>query len=166
EITTPEELKYTASLNQWHRDPLRFTELYAFVPALRRVLRLSPAAVCAPIAGTDVTNDDSCTNVNNCQQIPLLQATLLGEKKILVMTNVRRAALVASQTTGLGDPSYWYSKPDEIRSLGGWLWPRPSAGSRELRDVYVVAMRRLPALRKGYCYGSRVFYIDKENWQT
>jgi len=166
EITTPEELKYTASLNQWHLDPLKFTDLYAFVPALRRVLRLSPAAVCSPIAGTDVTNDDDCSNGSNCQQLPLFAATLLGEKKVLAIANLKLESLIASFTTALGDPKYWYTNPDEIKPLGGWLMPRPSAASWELRDVYVVAVRRLPSLRKGYCYGTRVFYIDKENWHS
>src|SRR5262249_39629626 len=29
---------------------------------------------------------------------------------------------------------------------------------------YVVSMKRLPQFAKGYCYGDRVLYIDKENY--
>ena len=73
EVVLPEEAKYSGVLDEWHRDPVKFTDLYAYVPALRRVLRLSPAAVCAPVVGSDVLNDDNCTNIGNCQQVPLVR---------------------------------------------------------------------------------------------
>jgi len=167
ELTAPEELRYSTSLELWSIDQSQFPALYAFVPALRRVLRLSAAAVCSPIAGTDVTYDDGCTNQSNCQQIPLFDAKYLGEKKILQLVNMNPAA-AAPGANGIQafDSKYFYNSPAEFAAAGQWPFPKPSAGSWELRDVYVVALRRLPSLRRGYCYGTRMFYIDKEDWRT
>jgi hypothetical protein len=41
-------------------------------------------------------------------------------------------------------------------------FPKPSWGQWELRDVYVDDVRRIPQERAGYCYGSRIMYVDKE----
>ena len=35
-------------------------------------------------------------------------------------------------------------------------WPRPALGKWEMREVYVIEMRRLPAYASGYCYSRRV----------
>jgi hypothetical protein len=164
EVDLPEEARYTAALDEWHSDPAKFTDLYAYVPALRRVLRLSPAAVCAPVAGTDDLNDDNCANVANCQQIPLFDSELLGEKKILALVHANPAATERADNH-LPPIEYFFSAPQDI-AAAGFALTRPNAGLWELRDVYVLAMRRIPSLRQGYCYGTRVFYIDKETWHT
>jgi len=54
--------------------------------------------------------------------------------------------------------------PGEYDSLLGW--PKPSWGEREVRDTDVIDVRRVAALNPGYCYGSRVMYIDKQYYQT
>jgi hypothetical protein len=164
EVVLPEEARYSAALDEWHSDPVKFTDLYAYVPALRRVLRLSPAAVCAPVAGTDDLNDDNCTNVANCQQVPLFETKLVGEKKVLALVHLSQGATKENSDHTLPQ-EYFYSSDAEIGATGFAL-PKPAAGSWELRDVYVVALRRLPSLRQGYCYGTRLFYIDKETWHT
>jgi hypothetical protein len=45
-------------------------------------------------------------------------------------------------------------------------WPKPSWGDWETRDVYVIDVRRIPTMTPGYCYGSRVMYVDKQYYQT
>ena len=37
-------------------------------------------------------------------------------------------------------------------------------GKWEVRDTYVLSMKRLPQFAKGYCYSDRVIYVDKENY--
>jgi hypothetical protein len=37
-------------------------------------------------------------------------------------------------------------------------------GQWELRDTYVISLKRLPDLAKNYCYSKRVMYVDKENY--
>ncbi|MGH7905037.1 MAG: hypothetical protein ACREP6_00250 [Candidatus Binataceae bacterium] len=34
----------------------------------------------------------------------------------------------------------------------------------ELRDVYVISLKRLPQYAGGYCYGDRVIYVDQRNF--
>jgi hypothetical protein len=164
EVVLPEEAKYSGVLDLWHRDPVKFTDLFAYVPALRRVLRLSPAAVCAPVVGSDTLNDDNCTNIGNCQQVPLFNSTLLGEKKALFMVNLNPDS-VTPNADFLPPEKYFYSSPSDI-TTAGFDFPKPSAGTWELRDVYLVALRRIPSLRQGYCYGTRLFYIDKQTWHN
>jgi hypothetical protein len=43
-------------------------------------------------------------------------------------------------------------------------WAKPALGKWELRDVYVIEMKRLPAFDSGYCYSNRVLYIDAETY--
>jgi hypothetical protein len=58
EQTAPEQGKYTATLLLSPNDPTAIDELYAYIPSLRRSLRLSEAARCAPLFGTDFTWED------------------------------------------------------------------------------------------------------------
>ena len=53
EVTAPEQSKYTVSLILYFLDPTRVQENWSFVPSLRRPLRLSASARCAPSVGTD-----------------------------------------------------------------------------------------------------------------
>ena len=36
-------------------------------------------------------------------------------------------------------------------------WSKPSWGKWELRDSYIIDIRKLPAKAAGYCYGKRIF---------
>ncbi len=40
--------------------------------------------------------------------------------------------------------------------------PKPVAGKWQLRNMYIYEARRLPSQSLGYCYGSRVVYLDEE----
>jgi hypothetical protein len=42
--------------------------------------------------------------------------------------------------------------------------PRPSVGKWQLRDMYVFDNRRIPSQERGYCYGNRVIFLDKEQF--
>ena len=44
-------------------------------------------------------------------------------------------------------------------------FPTPSAVKWQVRPVAVLDLRRLPSKAAGYCYGSRMAFIDKETWQ-
>jgi hypothetical protein len=165
EVVLPEEAKYSGVLDIWHRDPVTFTDLFAYVPALRRVLRLSPAAVCAPVVGSDTLNDDNCTNIGNCQQVPLFNVKFLGEKKAIFMLHMVPEALMGVEANLMPLQKYFYTSSEDIAAAGFGL-PKPSAGTWEVRDVYMIRLRRIPSLQKGYCYGSRLFYVDKDTWHN
>ncbi|HEY2104914.1 MAG TPA: DUF1329 domain-containing protein [Candidatus Binataceae bacterium] len=141
----PEQSKYQTTLILLPDDPSRGQELYVFLPSLRRSLRLSASARCAPIAGTDWANDDNKDGMN---RIPTqFTADLIGEKKIL--------SLVHEDGVLRSDPKNFYtghSAPFHRAATGKW----------ELRDVWVIDEVPRPSMVNGYCYSHDVFYIDKE----
>jgi len=64
ELILPEESKYTAALYIYWRDASRLQERWAYLPSLRRPLRLSGAARCAPAVGTDLVVEDQKQGFN------------------------------------------------------------------------------------------------------
>ncbi len=150
-IWTPEQSKYVNALQIFYDDPGKLPETFVFVPALRRSLRTSTAARCSPLLGSDYTEDDE-RSMN--LQPPIFQAKFIGYKKLLILAHPSPGYV--DQTARYGHPTAYY-----------WpvLFPKPAAGSWELRDVAVLDIRRTPAHASGYCYGSRMAFIDKENWQ-
>jgi hypothetical protein len=141
-VYEPEQEKYSANLTIGFTDLTRPQEIYAFRPALRRYEPVASAARCAS-NGSDATPDDGRFGFNG--NIPLFQAKLLGERRVLTLMDFG--------TAGGNFPAN-YAMP-----LG---WPKPSWGKWEVRDAWVIDVRRLPAQARGYCYGKRVMYIDKQ----
>src|SRR5579875_336930 len=150
-IWTPEQSKYVNALQIFYNDPGKLPETFVFVPALRRSLRTSTAARCSPLLGSDYTEDDE-RSMN--LQPPIFQAKFVGYKKILMIAHPTPA--YADEGAKLGHPTAYY-----------WplMFPNPKAGAWELRNVAVLDVRRVPSHSSGYCYGSRMAFIDKETWQ-
>jgi hypothetical protein len=142
-IMEPEQSKYVNSLQIFHDNPGDLPESYVFVPSLRRSIRLTTAARCSPLVGSDYTQDDE-RSMN--LQPPIFQSRFLGYKKILV----------GYPTSGYTDKANYY-KP--------LYFPSPSAVTWQVRSVAVLDIRRVPSMVAGYCYGSRMAYIDRETWQ-
>ena len=148
-VAAPEQSKYTTELQLQPKDPTRLQELYAFLLSLRRSLRLSSAARCTPLLGTDYIADDGAWLPTN------FAPTYLGLKKVLN---------VYMDTSKASDPkSYAGGGTYPGDAFPGW----PVAGTNhwELRDVYVIDLLALPKLGN-YCYSHRVYYIDKQNWNV
>lgn len=145
-VETPEQSRYTALLSLFYKDQQTnpFPDTYVFVPALRRSLRLSVSARCAPVYGSDWTNDDAKTIGFNAGT-SMFNGNVLGERKVLGLINYNQQY---SQFPVNWDMPLGFAKP----SWGQW----------ELRDVYVNDVRRVAQESSGYCYGSRIMYIDKE----
>ncbi len=142
-IMEPEQSKYINSLQIFHNNPADLPESYVFLPSLRRSIRLTTAARCSPLVGSDYTQDDE-RSMN--LQPPIFQARFLGFKKILVGYPVKGYTNKAN-----------YYKP--------LYFPGPEAVIWQVRPVAVLDIRRVPALRAGYCYGSRMAFIDEQTWQ-
>jgi Protein of unknown function (DUF1329) len=153
----PEQGKYSTVLDLAPTDPTQFDELYAYVPTLRRSLRLSQAARCAPLFGSDYLNDDENNGPPGLPQ--LFQIEYIGQKKLLTLEHAARDSFDSPGTPTQLDNHYYYEG-----SEGVIPFPRPSMGKWELRDTYVISLKRLPQFAKGYCYGERVMYVDKENY--
>ncbi len=157
EQIAPEQGKYSTILELIPADPTKLDELYEYVPTLRRSLRLSQAARCAPVFGSDYLIDDENDGPPGLPQ--LYQIDYLGDKKILALEHANRAGF-----DGSGGPIQLNSEYYYPGSFGVVPFPRPTLGRWELRDTYVISLRRLPNCAKGYCYSRRVMYVDKETY--
>jgi uncharacterized protein DUF1329 len=157
EQIAPEQSKYLTLLDLIPTDPTRLDELYEYVPTLRRSSRLSQAARCAPVFGSDYLIDDENEGPPGLPQ--LFEIKYLGEKKILALEHATQSAFDSPGTPTQLDDKYYYGG-----SSGIIPFPKPSSGKWELRDCYVVSLKRLPQFAESCCYGKRVMYIDKENY--
>ena len=153
----PEQGKYTTILDLTPADPTRLDELYEYIPTLRKSLRLSQAARCAPEFGSDYLIDDESDGPPGLPQ--LYRIDYLGEKKILALEHANPAAFDSPGGPAQLDSKYYYSG-----ALGIVPFPNPAMGKWELRDSYVISLSRLPGAASGYCYSRRVMYVDKENY--
>jgi len=144
-VVLPEQSKYTTELTLRPDDPTRVEEIYVFLPSLRRSLRLSSAARCAPILGTDFVEDD------NAWLPPNFKITLLGKKKLLAPVMEYDKAFQRDS----------YLQPPT--SFPGW--PKHSAIRWELRTFNLLNLEWLTSLG-AYCYSQRVFYMDTETYAS
>lgn len=138
EVLEPEQSRYTAQLLTYFNDVTKEEQNYAFVPSMRRSLRLSSASRCSPILGTDWTPEDIA-------RVPgQFTPKFLREQKILMIVNAN----------GL----------ERQRFTTPQLFPTRQVGKWEVRDVWVVDAQRAPGFSDGYCYGGRHLYIDKQTY--
>jgi hypothetical protein len=142
-VEEPEQAKYTADLDILPQNNQEPESNYVYVPALRRSLRLSVSARCAPLLGTDITHDDQKPGFNG--GLAIFDASFLRDMKMLSLVNL---------TGAVADFPRQYLMP-----LG---FPRPSWGNWSLRDVSVIDIHRIPSQAPGYCYSRRIDYVDKE----
>ena len=79
-VEAPEQSKYTAQLTEFFKDHQRPEELYVYIPAFRRSIRLGVPARCTQVVGTDYLQDDS-RNIGFNGGIALFDARFLGPSK-------------------------------------------------------------------------------------
>jgi hypothetical protein len=146
-VSLPEQSKYTAALDLLYKDPDHPQESYVFLPSLRRSLRLSSAARCSPILGTDWVQDD---NGGIAFLVGHFKVKYLGKKKLLTIANYdwkKAAETKAATVTAL--------------PLPGWILP--DIARWELRDIHVIDVT---PIQPNYCYSHRVQYIDAKLWNV
>ncbi|MGH7932416.1 MAG: DUF1329 domain-containing protein, partial [Candidatus Binataceae bacterium] len=147
-VETPEQSRYTAVLTLFWQDNLKDEDDYAFVPALRRSLRLSSSARCAPLLGSDMVKDDQRVGWNG--GVGKFDADFIGERNMLGLNDM--------------NPKFSGKFPEEYDGMLGW--PKPSWGDWATRPAWIINVHRIPDLSAGYCYGKRVMYIDKQYYGT
>jgi hypothetical protein len=157
EQLAPEQGKYSTILDLTPSDPTQLDELYEYVPTLRRSLRLSQAARCASVFGSDYLIDDENGGPPGLPQ--LFQIVYLGEKQILALEHAVPESFDLGAASTQLDTRYYYSG-----GLGIAPFPKPAMGKWELRESYVLSLKRLPQYANGYCYAERIMYVDKENY--
>jgi hypothetical protein len=148
QITQPEQARYTAQVTLYYTDFAKDEDLFLFVPSLRRSLRLSSAARCSPIIGSDYSQDEARPNLFNATPAKF-DATFLRDQQVLSLTK--------SEPALYGNIDNYYPTV---------LFPKPAVGKWELRDSYVLDARRIPSQQKGYCYAKKIMWVDKEAYVT
>jgi hypothetical protein len=145
---SPEQARYTASLSIYYQDQETYPspDLYVFVPALRRSLRLSATSRCSPVFGFDWAYDDANGNGFN-GSTSIFTADFLADRNII--------SLVGFTMDGAEFPG-GYDMPI--------AFPKPSWGKWSMRPMSIIDAHRIPSEASGYCYSSRIMYIDKEYW--
>jgi hypothetical protein len=157
EQIAPEQGKYSVELDLASADPTKLDEEYEYIPTLRRSLRLSEAARCAPVFGSDYLIDDENYGPPGLPQ--LFQIEYLGKKRILVLAHAVGDSFDSAGGARRLNLSFYYP--------GGFSFvpfPKPAMGKWELRDTYVIALKRLSSASKNYCYSKRVMYVDAETF--
>ena len=144
EVLTPEQSRYTASLTIFYTNYDKWQDSYVFVPALRRSLRLATTARCSPFVGTDLLQDDAKAIGFN-GGLALFGAKYLGHRQILTLVHEFPRGMSA-------DFSANYLAPI--------MWPQPAWAHFELADADIIDVRRIPQQAQGYCYGSRIMFLD------
>ena len=145
---SPEQAKYTASLGMIFKDQEKnpFPDTFIFVPALRRSLRLSSRSRCSPVFGFDWTYDDAAGQ-GFAGGTSLYTGKYLGDRKIITLTDFTQ---------------------DGAEFPGGYdmpiAWPKPSWGKWVVRPMVINDVYRIPSEAAGYCYSSRIMYVNKEVW--
>ncbi len=148
QVSSPEESKYVTNLTLHYADPAKPVDVFLFIPALRRSLRLSSAARCAPLLGTDLAQDDAWrSNFNGNFEIFDGKVLREGYDIVQMRANLERLAALSN-----------YYMPV--------MFPKPSVGKWTVRPVWVVDIRRIPSQSAGYCYGKKIFYVDKEMYSA
>ena len=156
EIIEPEQSKYTVSLIIYFTDPTRIQEIWSFVPSLRRPLRLSASARCAPAVGSDATTEDQKSGFN--MLLSETYGNLVAHKMTLMMNSVMPAYPTPID----------FTDPATVHQWGvdtGIAWP-PAPSKWELGETWVVEARRVKEKLPGYCYGNRRMYIDAQDFQA
>jgi len=146
-VFAPEQTRYTTQLAQQPDDPQKVQEIYVFLPSLRRSLRLSSAARCSPILGSDWVQDDNSDGM--AFQIPSFDVKLVGQKKILFLVHANNPAMYQNEN---------YNLKSAVPAF-----PSPKVGKWELRKVMIVDTNPLPSVGT-YCYGHKLAYIDPDTW--
>jgi Protein of unknown function (DUF1329) len=154
EITEPEQSKYTVSLIIYFTDPTRIQEIWSFVPSLRRPLRLSASARCAPAAGSDATTEDQKSGFN--MLLSETYGTLVAHKMTLISNSLNVPYPTPIDFADANTLHVWGVDK-------GFAWP-PAPAKWDLGETWVVEGRRVTEKLPGYCYGNRRLYIDARDF--
>jgi Protein of unknown function (DUF1329) len=155
EIVAPEQSKYTVGLILYFLDPTRVQETWSFVPSLRRPLRLSASARCAPSVGTDAALEDQRAGFNLL--VSDMVAQPVAHKMTLMMNHLEPKFPTLIDFL---DPKLFHQWGVDQ----GVAWPI-APNKWELEETYIIDVKRVPSKLAGYCYGNRRVNLDAVDYQ-
>jgi len=148
-VISPEQSRYVTEMMLQKDDPAAGQEIFLFVPALRRSLRLSNAARCSPVLGLDYTNDDAALMPTTFRTV------FLGKKKVLER--------ISDGPKGHDISAYLDPRTNPGVTFPAWPKDSGNSGHWELRDHYIVDLQKLASFGQ-YCFPHRVYYLDSESY--
>ena len=131
-VLVPHDVKGFIQMRVRYWDINKADEVYAYLPALRRLRRLTGSDVCDPIMGSDMPYDDYETWRQKLT--PRMRFKLLGTKDFLV-------------------PATYTKMPDNMLKAKGLLFQI----NWEIRPLYIL---EIVTNDPDYMYSKRVLYID------
>ncbi|MGH7906060.1 MAG: DUF1329 domain-containing protein [Candidatus Binataceae bacterium] len=150
QILAPEEIKYTTVLTIYYDNMAKPEDLFLFIPALRRSLRVSSAARCSPFVGTDYIYDDT-RHGNFNGNATEFDADYLGEHEVLLDPRINNAAAALNNLNNYYLPLFF---------------PKPTLTKWDLRKTWKINVHPTPAYMKGYCISKRILYIDEQSYSS
>ncbi len=159
-VTEPYDMAGTAMMT-WRYQTDQPDTLFGYVPAIRRVRRMTPAGRSDSLFGTDFVRDDgNWTGFDG--KISEFEWKLIGEKEVLaefLSTEVSRAVkndrgAWKAIDNGKEYPRFGYEKPDWT---GASWWNTKAVWVK--RPVWVIEGH---SKNPYYNYGKMIFYIDKD----
>jgi hypothetical protein len=125
---SPEQGKYTTSLDLTWADVTRLDDIYMYLPSARRPIRMSEASRCSPLSGGDFTGEESNNGPPSLPQE--YKMTYTGTKRMMVLAHLDSKVFESCGTTSGLPSDYFYPGAKGVVS-----WPRPALGKWEMRDV-------------------------------
>lgn len=156
-VAAPFDLRGTVQMAYIHNDA-RPDTAFAYVPALRRVRRVSPATRSDPFLGSDLCVDDLGGWGGKNQT---MSWKFLGEGTYLMpFTSEKKYPMRDMPDGSIEKVPVYVTKGYETKGFKGAAWC-PVSWAWHPREVYIVeGMPKDPY----YNYGKQVFYIDKQNF--
>ena len=157
-VRSPYDLAGT-SIMLWRYLSERPDMNYAYVPAIRRVRRMTPANRSDGMMGSDMATDDAAGYDG---KVPAFEWSLVGQAEALASYGFRKPVAVSRTKKG-----EWVFKPDEPIRLAFQDENATVAAWCPLNSVYVkrpVWVIEAKAEDPYYNYGTQYIWIDRETW--
>lgn len=136
-------LGYRYKLADAPRDVMRETDIWVYVPDLRRVRRISGSRRTDPVAGTDMTGEDG-QGFNGI--ITEFEWQYLGEAEVLAPIDTRMRGYPYSKDENFGPSGYSY---------GNDIW--------QLRKAIVLEQK---PKNKSHIYKRKTLWLDKQTYNS
>jgi hypothetical protein len=159
-VTEPYDMSGTAMMT-WRYKTDKPDTLFGYVPAIRRIRRMTPAGRSDALFGTDFTRDDgNWTGFDG--KISDFEWKLLGEKEVLAelhsldisQAEKNKRGAWKAENNGPDYPKFGYEIPGD---KGSAWWNKNSVWVK--RKVWVI---EATAKDPYYNYGKMVYWVDKD----
>jgi hypothetical protein len=126
---SPEQGKYTTSLDMSYADVTRLDELYMYLPSARRPIRMSQASRCSPVPGSDFTYEESNNGPPSLPQE--YKITYAGTRRMVVLAHADPKVFESCGGASSLPSDYFYPADGAAVAAAG---ARQVGDARDVRD--------------------------------